>query len=139
MATCAVSKSALQGLARGLARNVGLPGITVNVVQPGPVDTDASPGNGPMKELMRSFMTIKRHGRPEEVAGMVAWLAGPKAAFVTGAMHTIDGALAPDGVTEFHIHDGVAGGLMLVVLRTPTCYTPPERLAAHAQGIFYSA
>ncbi|WP_320195071.1 SDR family oxidoreductase [Agrobacterium rosae] len=92
MASYAVSKSALQGLARGLARDFGPRGITINVVQPGPVDTDANPENGPMKDLMHSFMAIKRHGRPEEVAGMVAWLAGPEAGFVTGAMHTIDGA-----------------------------------------------
>lgn len=92
MASYAVSKSALQGLARGLARDLGPRGITVNVVQPGPIDTDANPADGPMKELLHSFMAIKRHGRPEEVAGMVAWLAGPEAGFVTGAMHTIDGA-----------------------------------------------
>lgn len=92
MASYAMSKSALQGLARGLARDFGPRGITVNVVQPGPIDTDANPAEGPMKDLMHGFMALKRHGRPEEVAGMVAWLAGPEAGFVTGAMHTIDGA-----------------------------------------------
>lgn len=94
MAAYALSKSAMQGLARGLARDFGPRGITVNVVQPGPIDTDANPADGPMKEMLHGFMAIKRHGRPEEVAGMVAWLAGPEAGFVTGAMHTIDGAFA---------------------------------------------
>ncbi|WP_420006347.1 SDR family oxidoreductase [Arenibacterium sp. LLYu02] len=91
MASYALSKSALQGLARGLARDFGPRGITINIVQPGPIDTDANPADGPMKDLMHGFMAIKRHGTSEEVAGMVSWLAGPEASFVTGAMHTIDG------------------------------------------------
>ena len=92
MASYAASKSALQGMARGLARDFGPRGITINVVQPGPIDTDANPADGPMKDLMHGFMAVKRHGRADEVAGMVAWLSGPEAGFVTGAMHTIDGA-----------------------------------------------
>ncbi|MGF7190853.1 cyclic-di-GMP-binding biofilm dispersal mediator protein [Robbsia andropogonis] len=91
MASYALSKSALQGMARGLARDFGPRGITINVVQPGPIDTEANPADGPMKDLMHSFMAIKRHGHSDEVAAMVAWLAGPEAGFVTGAMHTIDG------------------------------------------------
>lgn len=91
MAAYALSKSALQGMARGLARDFGPRGITINVVQPGPIDTDANPANGPMSELLHGFMAIKRHGSADEVAAMVAWLAGPEAGFVTGAMHTIDG------------------------------------------------
>lgn len=92
LAAYALSKSALQGLARGLAHDFGPRGITVNVVQPGPTNTDMNPEDGPMKDLMHSFLAVKRHGRPEEIAGMVAWLAGPEAGFVTGAMHAIDGA-----------------------------------------------
>jgi cyclic-di-GMP-binding biofilm dispersal mediator protein len=90
-AAYALSKSALQGLARGLARDFGDRGITVNVVQPGPVDTDMNPADGPMKDQMHSFMAIKRHVRTGEVAAMVAYLASADAAMVTGAMHTIDG------------------------------------------------
>jgi len=90
-AAYALSKSALQGMARGLARDFGDRGITVNVVQPGPVDTDMNPADGPMRDQMHGFMAIKRHARPDEIAAMVAYLASPDAAMVTGAMHTIDG------------------------------------------------
>jgi cyclic-di-GMP-binding biofilm dispersal mediator protein len=90
-AAYALTKSAMQGMARGLARDFGASNITVNVVQPGPTDTDMNPSDGPMSETMHSFMAIKRHVRPAEVAGMVAWLAGPDAGAVTGALHTIDG------------------------------------------------
>ncbi|WP_117195572.1 SDR family oxidoreductase [Rhizobium terrae] len=91
LAAYAMSKSALQGMARGLARDFGPREITVNVVQPGPTDTDLNPADGPTTDLQHAAMAIKRHGRSEDVAGMVAWLAGPEASFVTGAMHTIDG------------------------------------------------
>lgn len=79
-------------MARGLARDSGPRGVTIDVVQPGPIDTDANPTNGPMHGMLHSFMVIRRHGQPEEVAGMVAWLAGPEASSATGAMHIIDGA-----------------------------------------------
>ncbi|WP_152048657.1 SDR family oxidoreductase [Aureimonas psammosilenae] len=88
-----MTKAAVQGMVRGLARDFGSRGITVNAVQPGPVDTDMNPADGPLKDMLHGMMVIRRHGRPEEIAGMVAWLAGPEAGFVTGAMHTIDGGL----------------------------------------------
>jgi len=90
-AAYAMTKSALQGMARGLARDFGPRGITVNIVQPGPTDTDMNPGNGPMSGFMHEFMAIKRHATGDEIAGMVAYLAGPEAGIVTGALHTIDG------------------------------------------------
>ncbi|MEL6383496.1 MAG: SDR family oxidoreductase [Cyanobacteria bacterium J06626_18] len=90
-AAYALTKSAVQGMVRGLARDFGDRGITVNSVQPGPVNTDLNPEDGPMKDMMHSFMAIKRHAQPEEVAGLVAYLVGPEAAIVTGAQHTIDG------------------------------------------------
>ncbi len=87
----AMSKSALQGMARGLARDFGPRRITVNVVQPGPTDTEMNPANGPDAELMHSVMAVKRHGTSTDVASLVAYLAGPHAGGITGAMHTIDG------------------------------------------------
>lgn len=90
-AAYALTKSAVQGMARGLARDFGDRGITVNVVQPGPVDTDMNPAEGPMASTMHGFMAIKRHGTADEVAALTAYLAGPDAGFITGALHTIDG------------------------------------------------
>ncbi|MEM7044361.1 MAG: SDR family oxidoreductase [Pseudomonadota bacterium] len=90
-AAYALTKSAVQGMVRGLARDFGARGITVNSVQPGPVDTDLNPADGPMKEVMHSFMAIKRHATPDEIAAMVAYLVGPEAGIVTGAQHSIDG------------------------------------------------
>jgi 3-oxoacyl-[acyl-carrier protein] reductase len=87
----AMTKAAVAGLTRGLARDLGPRGITVNVVQPGPVDTDMNPATGPFAESAKSLMAIPRYGRGEEIAAMVAYLAGPEAGLVTGACLTIDG------------------------------------------------
>lgn len=91
LAAYAMSKSALQGMARGLARDFGSRGITVNIVQPGPTDTDMNPADGPLASQMHSVMAIKRHGTAADVAQLTLYLAGPHAAGITGAMHTIDG------------------------------------------------
>ncbi len=90
----AMTKAAVAGLTRGLARDLGPKGITVNVVQPGPVDTDMNPAEGAFAETMKSFMALPRYGKGSEIAGMVAYLAGPEAGFVTGACLTIDGGFA---------------------------------------------
>ncbi|MGE7136465.1 3-oxoacyl-ACP reductase family protein [Luteibacter sp. NPDC031894] len=93
-AVYAMSKSALQGLTQGLARDLGPKGITVNVVQPGPVDTDMNPANGPKAEFLLPLIATGRYGRPEEVASFVAYLAGPEAAYISGASLMIDGGFA---------------------------------------------
>ena len=90
-AAYALTKSAVQGMVRGLARDFGPRGITVNAIQPGPVDTDMNPADGPMAGTMHGFMAIKRHIRADEIAELTAYLAGPHGAMMTGAMHTIDG------------------------------------------------
>lgn len=91
LAAYAMSKSAVQGIARGLARDFGGRGITVNVVQPGPVDTDMNPADGAFSDAMRGVMAIPKYGTAAEVAALVLFLASPPARGITGAMHTIDG------------------------------------------------
>ncbi len=90
----ALTKAAVAGLTRGLARDLGPRGITVNNVQPGPVDTDMNPATGPFAESLKGLMALPRYGHAEEIAGMVAYLASPEAGFVTGASLTIDGGFA---------------------------------------------
>jgi cyclic-di-GMP-binding biofilm dispersal mediator protein len=90
-AAYAMSKSAIQGMVRGLARDLGDRGITVNSIQPGPTDSEMNPSDGPMAATMHGFMAIKRHARGEEIAEFAAYLAGPHGAMITGSMQTIDG------------------------------------------------
>lgn len=94
LAAYSASKAALKGMVKGLARDFGARGITVNVVQPGPTDTDMNPADGPLKDVMHDFMAIKRHATGAEIAGLVAYLAGPEAGIITGAAYNIDGGFA---------------------------------------------
>jgi 3-oxoacyl-[acyl-carrier protein] reductase len=88
----AMSKAALVGLVKGLARDLGPRGITINNVQPGPVDTDLNPATSDFaKMLINQVVAVPRYATGDEVASMVAYLAGPEAGYVTGASLTIDG------------------------------------------------
>ena len=89
-----MTKAAVAGLTRGLARDLGPRNITVNAVQPGPVETEMNPATGPFAETLKSFLALKRYATGDEIAGMVAYLASPEAAFVTDASLTIDGGFA---------------------------------------------
>jgi 3-oxoacyl-[acyl-carrier protein] reductase len=87
----AATKGAVKMFTQGLSREVGARGITVNNVQPGPIDTDLNPASGDWAEPQLAVTALKRYGRVEEVAAMVAFLAGPEAGYITGANLTVDG------------------------------------------------
>ncbi|MFH9955032.1 SDR family NAD(P)-dependent oxidoreductase [Streptomyces roseolus] len=89
-----LSKSALVGLNRALARELGARGITANLVHPGPVDTDLNPADGPYAAGQAALTAVGRFGTPDEVAAAVAYLAGPETRYVTGAELSVDGGHA---------------------------------------------
>lgn len=93
-AVYAMSKAALVGLTKGLARDLGGRGITVNNLQPGPVDTEMNPENGEFADSLKQLMAINRYGRAEEIASFVAYLAGPEAGYITGSSLMIDGGFS---------------------------------------------
>jgi 3-oxoacyl-[acyl-carrier protein] reductase len=93
-AAYAMSKSALVGLTKGMARDLGPRGITVNNVQPGPVDTDMNPDSGEFAETLKAMMALPRYGKVEEIADFVAYLASPAAGYITGASLSIDGGFS---------------------------------------------
>lgn len=86
-----LSKSSLIGFTKGLARDLGPRGITVNIVHPGSTNTDMNPADGEFADGQRNLMAIPRFGDPEDIAGFVSWLAGDESRFITGAGLTIDG------------------------------------------------
>ena len=91
LAAYAMTKGAVASLTRGLARELGPRGITVNNVQPGPIATDMNPDTGEFAESAKQVMALGRYGHPRDIAGVVSYLAGPDAAYVTGANWNVDG------------------------------------------------
>lgn len=87
----AMSKSALTGFTRGLARDLGPRDITVNLVQPGSTDTDMNPADGPKADEERALTALGRYGDIEDIASVVAYLAGPGGRQITGTTATVDG------------------------------------------------
>ncbi|NBA88892.1 SDR family oxidoreductase [Emticicia sp. CRIBPO] len=88
-----MSKSALQGFTRGLSRDLGAKGITVNLIQPGPVNTDMNPSDSELADFMRGRMALGEYGTTEDIAGLVSYLASEEGKFITGTAITIDGGL----------------------------------------------
>lgn len=87
----ALTKAAIAGFTRGLARDLAPRGITVNNVQPGPVDTDMNPVDGAFADSLRDMIPLHRYGEGYEIASLVSYLAGAEAGFITGASIKIDG------------------------------------------------
>lgn len=88
-----MSKAALTGFTRGLARDLGAKGITVNLIQPGPINTDMNPSDTELADFLRSRMALSEYGTGEDIAGLVAYLASEEGKYITGTSITIDGGL----------------------------------------------
>jgi 3-oxoacyl-[acyl-carrier protein] reductase len=91
LAAYAATKGAVKMFAQSLSREVGSRGITVNNVQPGPIDTDLNPAAGDWAAPQKAVTALKRYGTVDEVAALVAFVASPESAYITGANLTVDG------------------------------------------------
>ncbi|MDQ1386777.1 MAG: 3-oxoacyl-[acyl-carrier protein] reductase [Acidobacteriaceae bacterium] len=87
------TKGAVKMFTQGLSREVASRGITVNNVQPGPIDTDANPAAGEWAIPQKAFTALDRYGHVDEVAALVAFVAGPESSYITGANLTVDGGM----------------------------------------------
>jgi 3-oxoacyl-[acyl-carrier protein] reductase len=87
------TKGAVKMFTQGLSRELGSRGITVNNVQPGPIDTDLNPAAGDWAGPQKATTALDRYGRVEEIAAMVAFVAGPESSYITGANLTVDGGM----------------------------------------------
>ena len=91
LAAYSATKGAVKMFTQGLSREVGPRGITVNNVQPGPIDTDLNPASGDWATPQKAVTALNRYGKVEEVAALVAFVASPESSYVTGANLTVDG------------------------------------------------
>jgi len=91
LAAYSATKGAVKMFTQGLSREVGSRGITVNNVQPGPIDTDLNPASGDWAAPQKAMTSLNRYGTVDEVAALVAFLAGPESSYITGANLTVDG------------------------------------------------
>jgi 3-oxoacyl-[acyl-carrier protein] reductase len=91
LAAYGATKGAVKMFTQGLSREVGSRGITVNNVQPGPIDTDLNPAAGDWAAPQIAVTALKRYGHVDEVAALVAFVAGPESGYITGASLTVDG------------------------------------------------
>jgi 3-oxoacyl-[acyl-carrier protein] reductase len=91
LAAYSATKGAVKMFTQGLSREVGSRGITVNNVQPGPIDTDLNPASGDWAVPQKAATALNRYGRVDEVAALVAFVAGPESSYITGANLTVDG------------------------------------------------
>jgi 3-oxoacyl-[acyl-carrier protein] reductase len=85
------TKGAIRMFTQGLSREVGGRGITVNNIQPGPIDTDLNPASGDWAVPQKEATALKRYGSVDDIAAMVAFVASPQASYITGANLTVDG------------------------------------------------
>jgi 3-oxoacyl-[acyl-carrier protein] reductase len=91
LAAYSATKGAVKMFTQGLSREVGSRGITVNNVQPGPIDTDLNPASGDWAAPQKAMTSLNRYGTVDEVAALVAFIAGPESSYITGANLTVDG------------------------------------------------
>ncbi|MFG1476289.1 SDR family NAD(P)-dependent oxidoreductase, partial [Xanthobacter agilis] len=88
------TKAAVAAYTRGWARDLGPRNITVNVIQPGAINTEMNPQDGPFAEALNQLAALGRYGQPEDIAAAVAFFAGPDAGYITGATLNVDGGQA---------------------------------------------